>query len=373
MKIESIETFLVDRWFLVRVNTDAGISGVGEGGLHGFPQAAETVVKAFQRYLVGQDPLRIEHHWQYLYRFSHFKGAAIGSALSAVDIALWDIKGKYYQAPVWELMGGKTRDKVRLYMHVNGETPEALAESARKAVQQGFTAVRFAPFTQEFYNLRFDQLIDEGVKRVAAVREAVGTGVDICVEIHRRLSIPEAVAFARELEPFRPFFYEDPLTPDSNESMAEVARKVSIPIATGERFTSMWEFRELLQQRGASYIRPDLCLAGGLTHCKKIAAVAESFNIGVIPHNPLSPVSTAACVQLDACIPNFVLQEYTGEDRPPKSLMVKKPLKLEKGYILVPEEPGIGVELNDDFLAKHQWVPRPLDTPLREDGSVADR
>jgi galactonate dehydratase len=290
-----------------------------------------------------------------------------------VDIALWDIKGKRLQTPVYELLGGKCRDKARVYIHIQGESPEELAESAREAVREGFTAVRFAPFARDYYRQRHGRLLQEGVARVAAVREAVGPDVDVCVEIHRRMSIPEAVAFAEELKPYRPFFCEDPITPDSVESMAEVARKTSIPIATGERLHTIYEFRELLQMRAAQYIRPDLCLAGGLTHCKKIAAVAESFNVGVIPHNPLSPVSTAVCIQLDACIPNFVLQEYTGEDKPPKSLMVHKPLTLQDGYLLVPEEPGIGVELNDDFLRTHQWEPRPIDTPVREDGSVADR
>ena len=373
MKIERIETFLLERWFLVRVHTDQGISGVGEGGLNGFPHAVQAVVDSFQHYLVGKDPLLIEHTWQYLYRFSHFRGAAVTSAVSAIDIALWDIKGKYHQVPVYELLGGKCRDKIRLYMHVSGETPEALAQDALKASQQGFTAVRFTPFAEDFYNLGQDRVLRDGVAKIAAVREAVGPDVDVCVEIHLRMSIPEAITFARELEPFRPFFYEDPITPDSVESMAEVARNVRIPIATGERLHTIYEFRELLQMRAAQYIRPDLCLAGGLTHCKKIAAVAESFNVGVIPHNPLSPISTAACVQLDACIPNFVLQEYTGEDKPPKSLMVRQPLKLERGYLVLPEEPGIGMELNDDFFAGQQWTPRPIDTPLRQDGSVADR
>ena len=157
------------------------------------------------------------------------------------------------------------------------------------------------------------------------------------------------------------------------ETILAEDRWLLVKITTGERMHTIWEFRELLQQRAARYVRPDVCLAGGLTHSKKIAAVAESFNVGVIPHNPLTPVSTAACVQLDACIPNFVLQEYTGEDKPPKSLMVKKPLRLEKGYLIVPDEPGIGVELNDEFFAGHRYTPRPLDTPLTEDGSVADR
>ena len=294
-----------------------------------------------------------------------------------MDIALWDIAGKHFEVPAYQLMGGKVRDKARVYMHVGGDTAAELHDSARTAVERGFTAVRFTPFAdtpdRQYYNMSHAAMLEEAVTRVAAVRDAVGPDVDVCVEIHRRLSIPEAVDLARELEQFRPFFYEDPITPDSNESMAEVARSINIPIATGERLHTIWEFRELLQQRAARYIRPDLCLAGGLTHCKKIAAVAESFNVGVIPHNPLSPISTAACVQLDACIPNFVLQEYTGEDQPPKSLMVKQPIRLEKGYLIIPDGPGIGIELNDEYFAAHQAEPRALDTPLREDGSVADR
>ena len=378
MKIESVETILAeDKWLLVKIITDNGITGIGEAGLHGVPEAADSAVKTFARYLIGKSPLDIEHHFQYLYRFSHFRGSAIGGALSAIDIALWDIAGKHFQAPVYQLMGGKVRDKARVYIHVGGATVEDLYASAKAAADDGFTAVRFTPFLQngeqQYYNMRYSAMLQEAVDRVAAVREAVGNDVDLCVEIHRRLSIPEAIQLGKELEQFRPFFYEDPTTPDSNESMAEIAKNINIPIATGERLHTMWEFRELLQQRGARYIRPDVCLAGGLTHCKKIAALAESFNVGVIPHNPLTPISTAACVQLDACIPNFVLQEYTGEDKPPKSLMVKKPLKLVDGYLTIPDEPGIGVEINDEFFAKHEYTPRPINTPLRDDGSVVDR
>ncbi len=378
MKIESVETIMAEsRWLLVKVITDNGITGVGESGLHGVPEAAESAIKAFSRYLVGQDPLRIEHHFQYLYRFSHFRGAAIMGALSAIDIALWDIAGKHFQAPSYVLMGGKVRDKARVYMHVGGETVEELYDSAKAAAADGFTAVRFGPFVEnderQYYNMRYPAMLAEAVRRVAAVREAVGDDVDVCVEIHRRLGIPEAIELARQIQEFKPFFYEDPTTPDSNESMAEIARSISIPIATGERLHTIWEFRELLQQRAARYIRPDVCLAGGLTHCKKISAVAESFNVGTIPHNPLTPISTAACVQLDACIPNFVLQEYTGEDRPPKSLMVKKPIPLVDGHLIIPDEPGIGVELNEEFFASHEYTPREIDTPLRDDGSVADR
>lgn len=378
MQVAQVETILAeDKWLLVKVTTDTGIVGVGEAGLHGVTEAAEAAVRTFGRYLVGKDPLQIEHHSQFMYRFSHFRGAAVGAAISALDIALWDIAGKHFEAPVYQLMGGKVRDKARVYMHVGGDSVEDLYTSAKAAADEGFTAVRFTPFLQndeqQYYNMRYSAMIAEAVERVAAVREAVGNDVDLCVEIHRRLGIPEAIQLGREIAEFRPFFYEDPTTPDSIESMAEIARNIPIPIATGERLHTMWEFRELLQQRACSYIRPDICLAGGLTHCKKIAAVAESFNVGVIPHNPLTPISTAACVQIDACIPNFVLQEYTGEDKPPKSLMVKEPLRLEKGYLIIPDRPGIGVEINDEFFATHEYSPRPINTPLREDGSVADR
>ncbi len=378
MKIASVDTILAERqWLLVKVTTDNGIVGVGEAGLHGVTEAAEAAVRTFARYLVGQDPLEIEHHYQFLYRFSHFRGAAIQAALSAIDIALWDIAGKHFETPAYQLMGGKVRHKARVYMHVRGDTVEELYANAKEAAGNDFTAVRFTPFvendSEQYYNMSYARLIDEAVDRVAAVRDAVGNDVDICVEIHRRMSIPEAIELGRSIAEFRPMFYEDPLTPDSNESMAEVARNIPIPIATGERLHNIWEFRELLQQRACRYIRPDVCLAGGLTHSKKIAAVAESFNVGVIPHNPLTPVSTAACVQLDACIPNFVLQEYTGEDRPPKSLMVKQPVRLEKGFLLVPDAPGIGVEINEDFFRTHKYAPRDLNTPLRDDGSVADR
>jgi galactonate dehydratase len=233
--------------------------------------------------------------------------------------------------------------------------------------------VRFTPFPREYWNLTYQALLDAIVQRCAAVYESVGKDADLCIEIHRRLSPAEAVALAQELAKFRPLFVEDPILPDSVQSMAAVALQCPVPVATGERLHTLFEFRELLVSGGAAYIRPDVCLAGGLTHCKKIAAVAESFHVGVIPHNPLSPVSTAACVQLDACIPNFTLQEYTGEDRPPKSEIVRQPLRLEQGYLVVPDTPGIGVELNHAALERYPARLRPLDTPIRADGSVADQ
>lgn len=373
MKIEKVENLLIDRWHFVRITTDSGLVGIGESGIWGYPEASERIVDYWSTYLIGQNPLRIEHHWQYLYRNSHFMGSAVGGALGAVDIALWDIAGKHHGVPVYELLGGSTRHKVRCYIHVHGETTEALAADARAQTDRGFSAVRFTPFPQDYPRRRYADMLGEIVERVGAVRESVGPAVDLCVEIHRRMSPMEAIGLARELAQFRPYFLEDPILPDSVQSMGEVQRAIDIPIATGERFTSIYQFRELLVAGGCRFIRPDVCIAGGISHTKKIAALAESFHIGVIPHNPLSPISTAACVQIDACIPNFALQEYTGEDQSPKRELVKAPLRLENGYLIVPETPGIGIELNEATIARLPFKRRELNTPLHEDGSVADQ
>jgi galactonate dehydratase len=373
-KIERIETILWERWLLVRIYCEDGTVGIGEGGVHGWQRPTETMVQTFKPYLLGKDPSPIEHHYQYLYRSSHFMGSVVQGALSAVDIALWDVKGKRLGVPIYELMGGKTRDKIRCYMHVGGATKEELAADAKAKAEAGFTAVRFTPFPRDFHlHKSYSEWSDEAVERVAAVREAVGSSVDICVEIHRQMNPAESIALGRRLEQFNPYFYEDPMLPDSPARMGDVQDHCNIPIATGERFTTIFEFQQLLENKGCAYVRPDLCLCGGLSGCKKVAAMAEAQHVKVIPHNPLSPISTAACVQLDACIPNFALQEYTGEAEPPKSELLVTPLKLEEGYLIVPDGPGLGIELNEAALAAHPFKEKILDTPLGFDGSVQDR
>ncbi|MEM2094125.1 MAG: galactonate dehydratase [Candidatus Bathyarchaeia archaeon] len=378
MKITDVKTYKVtDRWLFVKIETDQDIYGIGESGFWGYPKGAEGVLETVRKYLIGKDPLQIEHHWQYVYRNNHFRGGALGGALSAVDIALWDIAGKYYGAPVYQLLGGKTRNKVRLYIHIGrgeyvGDIAEELAKDAVRAVKMGFTAIRFSPLPRGFENMGHSELISSSVDLVRTVREAVGEKVDICVDVHGRLTPSEAIILGKELEKYRLLFYEDPTVQDSPSAVAQVARGTSIPIATGERLHTIYEFRELLELRAVSMVRPDLCLAGGLTQCKKIAALAEAYQVGVVPHNPLSPISTAACVQLDACIPNFIIQEYTGEDRPPKNELVKATLKLENGYLTVPNTPGIGVELNEDALNRYPYEIRELVTTVRQDGSVVD-
>jgi len=365
---------------VLRVNTDAGITGIGESGTWGFLEASEAAIEKFGRYLVGEDPLRIEHHWQYMYRFSHFRGAAIMGALSAVDIALWDIMGKHFDAPVHQLLGGKVRDKARVYYHVFGDTTETLLAGIVDAKERGFTAVgHLTPFLDEerdvpYFKTHADK-IGDAIETVRKYREAVGTGVDLCIEIHRQMTPTEAVQLGLGIEEFHPYFFEDPITPDNFDEMAYVAGKINIPIATGERFTSLWEFQMALSRNSVQYIRPDVCLVGGITGARKIAALAEAHHVGVVPHNPLSPVSTAACLQIAATAPNFALQEYPiGEDVAPKSDMVSGMAKHDgNGYLVISDAPGIGIELKPDAIEKCPPVPREVVTRLHADGSVIDQ
>ena len=379
MKITAVEAVPVDRYLFAKVHTDEGITGLGESGSWGYLEASEAAINKFGRYLVGQDPLRIEHHWQYMYRFSHFRGAAIMGAISALDIAMWDIAGKHFGVPVYQLMGGKTRDKARVYYHVIGDTKEKLVQGVKNAKAQGFTAVgHLTPFLDEstdvpYFKTHVDKMRD-AIETVREYRDAVGDEVDLCIEIHRRLTPAEAIVLARGIEEFHPFFYEDPILPENFDAMGLVAQNISIPIATGERLHSIHEFEMLLSRGAVQYVRPDVCMAGGLTHSKKIAAVAEAHYVGVVPHNPLSPVSTAACLQLAACIPNFAIQELPrGEQEPPKSEIVKTAVQVEDGFLIVPDTPGIGVELRDDAQERHPPTPREVSTRLNSDGSVVDQ
>lgn len=379
MKITRVEPLSVDRFLFVKIYTDAGITGIGESGAWGFLEASKAAIQKFGRYLVGEDPLRIEHHWQYMYRFAHFRGAAIMGAISAIDIALWDIVGKHFDVPAYQLLGGAVRNKARVYYHVLGDTRENLVQGVEDARTQGYTAVgHLTPFLDEdrsipYFKTHVDKM-EDAIDAVRQYREAAGDDVDICIEIHRQLTPAEAIVLAKGIEQYHPMFYEDPTLPDNFDSMALIASKVSVPIATGERIHTIHEFQMLLNRNAVQYIRPDVCMAGGLTHTKKIAALAESQYVGVIPHNPLGPVSTAACLQLAACIPNFTIQEYPlGEREPPKSEIVKTPLQVEDGFLLIPDRPGIGIELADDALERFPERPRDVETRLHVDGSVVDQ
>lgn len=393
MKIQEVKPLLINRYLFVEITTDTGIKGVGESGAWGFLDASKEAAELFGEYLVGKDPLTIEHHWQYLYRCWHFRGAAIMGALSAVDIALWDIAGQHYGVPVYELLGGKVRNQARVYYHVGGRTNEEVIENLKEAKAEGFNAVgHLSPFLDsnrsEPYFEPYSKKIGDAVDRVYAFREAVGRDVDLCLELHRRLNPAEAVSFSRQIEGALPMFLEDPTTPDNFDSTAMIAAKTTIPIATGERFNSLQDFAMLMKRDGVAYIRPDVCMVGGITAAKKISALAEAMDVLVVPHSPLSPVSTAACLQIAAVSPSFSMFEYTGDDKPAmserygstsveqgvrKKDVVTRTFSCKDGFMELPVAPGIGVALAEHAKEKYPYSKRHILTRLSTDGSVIDQ
>jgi galactonate dehydratase len=384
MKITKVEPLLVDRFCFVRIETDAGITGIGESGTWGQLEASATSIRKYAEYLVGRDPRPIEHHWNVMHRANHFTGGAINGAISAIDIALWDIKGKLHNVPVYELLGGKMRAKARVYGHVKGRTRESLIEEAVRLKTLGFTALgHLNPLLDEDettpYFKSHAQKIEDAAETVRQLRQAVGPSVDLCIEIHRRLTPPEAVALARAIEQYKPMFYEDPLRPNDPDAMAWVADHIHIPVATGERFINLYQFQTLLNRRAVAYLRPDVCLCGGITGTKKVAALAEANDCWVVPHNPLSIVSTAACLQIAACIPNFAIQEYptrTPEIDGSAGLLgegLATGLKdQEAGFIAIPTAPGIGLTFVDDLERKFPPKPRRIAMRPHWDGAVVD-
>ena len=381
MKVTSVEIIEAKHYLFVKVHTDAGITGLGEAGNWGFLQATKGAIEKFSEFLIGQDPFRIEHHYQNMYRAMYFRGSVLMSAISALEIALWDIKGKALGVPVYELLGGKTRDKIRTYcsgLSNFNMTAEEMSAEFRVLKDRGFTASKvFLPVNEvygtghdEFYNSKVQIAVEKGRQ----VREAVGDDFDLILEVHRCMNVPEAILFAQSVEKYHPMVLEDPIVPDNVDAMAYVASHISIPIATGERFTYFNEFETLMRRDAARYVRPDVCAIGGINASRKVAAMAEANNVLVIPHNPLGPVSTAACVQLSACISNLGIMELPSfmlngaEDA-----MVKEPLQLENGCILVPDRPGIGIELADDAAERFPAHDRANHSAhMSFDGSVRD-
>ncbi|MCI8887803.1 MAG: galactonate dehydratase [Hungatella sp.] len=379
MKITRLEMVPAGKYLFIKMHTDEGITGIGEVGAWGYLDGTAGVLKKLEGYIVGQDPMRIEHHWQYMYRSMYFRGSIIMSAISAIDIALWDIKGKAYQVPVYELLGGKCRDKVRTYPAVFRFTPEEMGKACLEVKEQGFTAARLmitgdmrkevCDYEEGIYNHR----VEAQAEKVRACREAVGRDFDLILEVHRSMNPMEAIAFAKAVEPYRPLFIEDPIPPDNDEVMAEIASKTAIPVATGERFINIQEFENLLSKRGARYVRPDVCALGGISPSKKVAAIAESHYVDLVPHNPLGPVSTAACLQLDAAIPNVCIQEFPSFYlQGSEGSMITQPLQLDRGYLVIPDGPGIGIELAEDITEKFPPAQRSLHCQIAFDGSVHD-
>ena len=372
MKIAAVESLVTTYGHYIQITTEDGLVGLGQSACFAYPEAVDALIQVYQQYLVGQEPMRIEHHWQHLYRLAPFRGNVVGGALSAVDIALWDLKGQRLGVPIWELLGGKCRERIRLHLLMGGGTPAEVGAKAKGAADEGFTAIKFDPLPEGYQDLSLSALIDTVVEQVAAAREAAGKDVDIILELHRKLKPMQAIPVVEAVAQFRPLFVEDPIQIDSIQSQGDIARRVSVALANGERLTTIWEFRELLVAGGSQYVRPDVGLAGGISQCKKIAAIAESFHAACVTHNFLGPVITAAAVHLDVAIPNFLVQEYSKIDEGPMAAAFPGTPKRTGGYLLPPEAPGLGIRLDRSqltFVEPGSREPRAI--PLRADGSVA--
>ena len=370
MKITKLETLHIKpRWLFLKIHTDEGIVGWGEPIVEGRAQTVETAVHEIGRYLIGQDPRLIEHHWQAIYRGQFYRGGPVlCSALSGIEQALWDILGKWLDVPVYQLLGGKTRDKIRVYGWLHGESYGDYIDSAKVGLGAGLTAFKFGLIGK--MNI-IDSLavIEQNLQRFAALREAIGPEIEIGIDFHGRVSPAMAIQLAKALEPYHPMFIEEPVLPENIDELARVARSTSIPIATGERLFTKWGFREVLEKGAAAILQPDISHAGGILETKKIAAMAETYYGAVAPHCPLGPIALASCIQLDACIPNFLIQEHvtTGEG------YLKTPFEIVDGYIPLPTGPGLGIELDEAALAQKVY-PGDWETPRfwHADGSVAD-
>lgn len=370
MKITRLETQPVaPRWVFLKVYTDTDLVGYGEPIVEGRAKTVMQAVEELGSYLIGQDPRRIEHHWQAMYRGAFYRGGPVlCSAISGVEQALWDLLGKSLGVPVYQLLGGACRDRIRMYCGAGGNTPEQAADSVRAARERGFTAVKTTPW-EKVRPIDTPRVVEHAVEIIAAMRQAAGPDMDIAVDGHGRLSPAMAIRLARALEPYHLLFFEEPCLPENVDTMVTVARSTTIPIATGERLFTKWGFREVLEKQAAAVLQPDLCHAGGIFECKKIAAMAETYYATVAPHNPLGPIALAACLQLDACTPNFLIQEHAtlGEG------YLKEPFVVRDGYIDLPTKPGLGIELDDEAVAAKKlddWH-----SPIwfhDDDGSVAD-
>jgi galactonate dehydratase len=360
MKITGVKTLFADggqRVFVfVKVETDQpGLLGWGEASLEAKPRAVAGCVADMEPIILGEDPRRIEYIWQILYRGAFWRLGVIGmSAISGIDQALWDIKGKDLGKPVYELLGGRVRDKVRMYTHFGGDTPGAAVKSAMSKIKKGWTAIKTVPMPPTNL-LEGPKAIHQAAERLRAVRQAVGDEVDILLDFHGRVTPQMAIQYARAFEPYYPLFIEEPVQAEAPESMAQVKRATSIPVATGERLITRWAFRRILEAEAASLLQPDCCHTGGISEVRKIGTMAEAYYAGLAPHNPYGPVSTAACIQVDFAAPNFVIQEIVDpQDIAAAMTFVKEPLPIVDGHILPPAKPGIGVEVDEAVVAKHQ-------------------
>lgn len=380
MKISSLELFEIPpRWLFLKVSTDEGVAGWGEPIVEGRAKTVRTAVEELSDYLVGKDPFRIEDHFQVLHRSFYRGGPVLTSAISGIEQALWDIKGKALGVPVYELLGGAARDRVRVYSWIGGDRPADVAEAARAQVDAGFTAVKMNA-TEELHYIDSHAKIQAAAARLATVRDAGGADFGIGIDFHGRVHKSMAKVLAKELEPYRPMFIEEPVLPENSEALREVARHTTIPIAMGERMYTRWGFKGILVDGYVDIVQPDLSHAGGILESRKISAMAETFDVAVAPHSPLGPINLAASLQLDACTPNVFIQEQSlgihynqGSD-----LLdyLKDPnvFSYQEGYASIPKGPGLGIEIDEALVREAAKTGHDWKSPVwrNADGTVAE-
>lgn len=367
MKITQLECFEVEpRWLFLKISTDEGICGWGEPGVEGRTATAKAAVMEMADYLIGKDPMRILDHWETLYRGGFYRGGVIlMSALAGIDQALWDIKGKALGAPVHALLGGPCRDSIRVYSWIGGDHPRDVGAAAKAAVEQGFTAIKMNA-TDALQIVDSYKGIDEAVARIAEVRSIVGPYVGIGVDFHGRVHKPMAKVLAKELEPYKPMFIEEPVLPEYLDALREIAAHTCTPIATGERMYSRQEFKTLLEARVVDILQPDPCHAGGITECYRIAAMAEAYDVAVAYHCPLGPIALVANLQLDAVTYNTFIQEQSlgihynqGTDLL-DYVIDPSVFAYKDGFVTIPTGPGLGIEMNEEKVRAmaekgHRW------------------
>ncbi len=380
MKITKLELFkLPPRWLFLKISTDQGLSGWGEPVVEGKADTVKAAVREMEDYLIGKNPLEIEDIWQTLYRGAFYRGGPVlMSAIAGIDQALWDIKGKFLGQPVYQLLGGKVRDRVRVYSWIGGDRPDNVAQAAQEKSDAGFTAVKMNG-TEELHYIDSYQKVDQAAARVAAIRDQLGPDFGIAVDFHGRVHKGMARILFKELEAFRLMFIEEPVLSENIEALSNMDT-FGIPIALGERLFSRWDYKKVFELNKVDIIQPDLSHAGGISEVRKIAAVAEAYDTAVAPHSPLGPINLAASLQIDAVTPNVFIQEqslgihYNQGNDLLDYLVNKEVFKYQAGYAEIPDSPGLGIEIDEEFVRSkakesHNWK-----NPVwrNQDGTVAE-
>lgn len=380
MKIVNYELYQVPpRWLFLKIITDEGLEGWGEPVIEGKAATVKAAVIELMDTLIGEDPCQIEGLWNQMYRSSFYRGGPIlMSAISGIDQALWDIKGKYFNAPIHQLLGGKARDSIKVYSWIGGDRPSDVAREAQKVANKGFNAIKMNA-TEELQYIDDFQKVEDVVARVDAIRKKMGNNFGIGIDFHGRVHRPMAKLLIKELEPYHPLFIEEPVLPEHNEIL-KVLVNYSVPIATGERMFSRYDYKDALASGYIDIIQPDLSHAGGITECKKIISMAEAYDIAAAPHCPLGPIALAACLQVDATCHNAIIQEQSLGIHYNKSndlldyVQDRTIFDYQDGFVNIPQKPGLGIDIAEDYVKERAKIGHNWKNPVwkHQDGSIAE-